>query len=128
MGEHRKQPKQHAKVAKPRTDRNKKEFQDTEGCGKFFIRDRKGTECGKGDHNHHDRTDQIRLYRCLSDDQSSHDSDGISHCTGSRTPASRKSSNDNSMMSTSTTAGNGTPCLASANDKSSVVGVSVYEN
>ena len=82
MGEHRKQPKQHAKVAKPRTDRNKKEFQDTEGCGKFFIRDRKGTECGKGDHNHHDRTDQIRLYRCLSDDQSSHDSDGISHCTG----------------------------------------------
>ena len=41
---------------------------------------------------------------------------------GSRTPASRRSSNDNSMISTSTTAGKGTPCLASANDKSSVVG------
>ena len=38
MCEYRKQSEEHAKVAKPRTDRNKKEFQDTEGCGKFFVR------------------------------------------------------------------------------------------
>ena len=41
---------------------------------------------------------------------------------GRRTPASLNSSNESSIKITSTTAGNGTPLLASAKDKRSIVG------
>ena len=41
---------------------------------------------------------------------------------GRRMPASRNSSKDSSIRITSTTEGNGTPCLAAAKDKINVVG------
>lgn len=47
---------------------------------------------------------------------------------GRRTPASRNSSKDNSIKSTSTTPGNGTPCLAAARITAISSAVSVYEN